>query len=285
MAMLESESLSSANCSNEYNQLRHVIVCSPKYMRIEEPINETQKRYLLDNINRDLAMNQHEKFVEVLQKNGVEVYMLAPEKRYNEQVFTRDIGFCLGKTLFIGNMASSIRKGEESVFKNWLDHHGFTYSEITTGPIEGGDVIVSDKTVWVGLSERTSQEAVDELKSSLNTHKVIALPLKKGILHLDCVFNIVSSNTAIIYEDAFSEDALALIRKRYKLIEVDGEEQFSMGPNVLSLEPGKMLSLPQNVRMNEQLRKAGFHVIEVDFSEIIKSGGSFRCCSLPVLRM
>ncbi|MGP7816480.1 dimethylarginine dimethylaminohydrolase family protein [Niallia sp. 01092] len=283
--MIKSENLFKIKCHNEYNQLKHVVVCPPKYMEIKEAINETQKQYLLENINQEIAMKQHEQFVKVLQENGAVVHMLPPDARYNEQVFTRDIGFCLGNTLFIGSMESDIRKGEESVLKNWLDHHGFTYSEITSGSIEGGDVIISENKVWVGLSERTSQEAIDELNILLPSYEVIPLPLKKEILHLDCVFNVISPNTAIIYPNAFSEDALTLIRKHYNLIEVDEAEQFSMGPNILSLEPGKMLSLPQNVRMNEQLRKAGFHVIEVDFSEIIKSGGSFRCCSLPILRM
>ncbi|MGP7816482.1 dimethylarginine dimethylaminohydrolase family protein [Niallia sp. 01092] len=284
MTMIESGSLCNVNCRTEYNHLKHVVVCSPKYMSIKQAINETQKLYLLDNIDQAKAMKQHEEFVTVLQENGVEVHMLPPDERYNEQVFTRDIGFCLGNTLYIGNMKSDIRKGEEAALKNWLDYHHFTYVEITSGPIEGGDVIITENKVWVGLSGRTSQEAVNELKTKLTTHEVIPLLLKKEILHLDCVFNVVSSNTAIIYSNAFSEDALTLIRKHYKLIEVDEAEQFSMGPNVLSLEPGKMLSLPQNVRINEQLRNAGFHVIEVDFSEIIKSGGSFRCCSLPIFR-
>ncbi|WP_258535696.1 dimethylarginine dimethylaminohydrolase family protein [Bacillus sp. 03113] len=254
-------------------------------MKIKQAINETQKQYLSENINQEIALKQHEQFVKVLQDNGVVVHMLPPDERYNEQVFTRDIGFCLGETLFIGNMESAIRKGEESVLKNWLNHHRFTYREITSGPIEGGDVIISENKVWVGLSGRTSQEAIDELIKTLPSFEVIPLSLNKEILHLDCVFNVISPNTAIIYTNAFSEDSLTLIRNHYNLIEVDKEEQFSMGPNILSLEPGKMLSLPQNVRMNTQLRKAGFHVIEVDFSEIIKSGGSFRCCSLPILRV
>ena len=75
-----------------------------------------------------------------------------------------------------------------------------------------------------------------------------------------------------------------MLTATYKLIEVSEEEQFTMGTNVLSIGDKKVFSLPQNKQVNAQIRAHGFEVIEVDFSEIIKSGGSFRCCSMPVDR-
>ncbi|MER2113457.1 MAG: arginine deiminase family protein, partial [Solibacillus isronensis] len=62
------------------------------------------------------------------------------------------------------------------------------------------------------------------------------------------------------------------------------EEQFQLGTNVLSIGNKRILSLPVNINVNKQLRDRGFQVIEVDITEIIKSGGSFRCCTLPILR-
>lgn len=282
--MMKALNLYKVKCSNEYNQLKHVIVCSPRFMKIEEIINETQKKYLLNNINQALAMEQHENFVQTLQENGVVVHRLAPEKRYNEQVFTRDIGFCLGDTIFIGNLKYLIRQGEEAVLKKWLDSHHIPYCEMKSGSIEGGDIIIAENRIWIGLSGRTSSKAIEELKIKLPSYEIVPIPLKEEILHLDCVFNIISADTAIIYKRAFSPNTVKLLKKFYHLIEVDEEELFSMGPNVLLLEPGKLISLPQNVRINRQLRAAGFHVLEVDISEIIKSGGSFRCCTLPIVR-
>lgn len=68
------------------------------------------------------------------------------------------------------------------------------------------------------------------------------------------------------------------------MISVTDEEQFQMGPNVLSIGDGKVISLPQNERLNNVLESEGYKVIRVDLSEIIKSGGSFRCCTLPLQR-
>ena len=46
----------------------------------------------------------------------------------------------------------------------------------------------------------------------------------------------------------------------------------------------KLLAYLINKKVNEELRKRGFEIIEVDITEIIKSGGSFRCCTLPIHR-
>ena len=68
------------------------------------------------------------------------------------------------------------------------------------------------------------------------------------------------------------------------MIEVTDEEAFTLGTNVLSIGDKKIISLPVNKKVNEELEKRGFEVIEVDLTEIIKSGGSFRCCTLPIER-
>lgn len=68
------------------------------------------------------------------------------------------------------------------------------------------------------------------------------------------------------------------------LVKVTEEEQFQLGTNVLSIGNKRVLSLPVNGKVNKQLRNRGFQVIEVDITEIIKSGGSFRCCTLPITR-
>jgi len=88
----------------------------------------------------------------------------------------------------------------------------------------------------------------------------------------------------LIFPGELDDETIAMLSEKYKLIEVSEEEQFTMGTNVLSIGNKKVFSLPQNSKVNQQMKTHGFNVIEVDFSEIIKSGGSFRCCSMPVER-
>nr|WP_318618247.1 arginine deiminase family protein [Sporosarcina sp. YIM B06819] len=271
-------------CHTEYDKLRRVILCQPKFMAIEEVINDVQKKYEDENINVELAMKQHEEFEKVLKEHGVEVIKLPSSEQFPEQVFTRDIGFTVGEEIFVAEMASDIRKGEEEVLEEWLDDEDILF-QTTTDRVEGGDVIVDRSTLYVGISSRTSEEAVRKLRHDLPDHDIIQVPFNEKYLHLDCVFNILSPEVGLIFPKAFDAETINMLSARkYKLIEVSEEKQFTLGTNVLSIGDKKVFSLPQNKNVNAQMRARGFEVIEVDFSEIIKSGGSFRCCSMPVVR-
>lgn len=272
------------SCTTEYEKLNRVIVCPPLHMEISEVINETQKHYVKGNINKKIAIKQHEKFRDTLKENGVEVLELPANSQFPEQVFTRDIGFTIGKKVYISKMSSAIREGEEAVLKNWLDKRGMSIQTFSENSIEGGDVLVDNRTIFVGVSDRTTDEATRKLNRVLTGYNVVTLPFNKKYLHLDCVFNILSPKEALIYKPAFQTGELEQLSSMYDLVEVKRTEQFSLGTNILSLGNRKIISLPENKSINKKLRLRGYEVIEVDFSEIIKSGGSFRCCTMPVLR-
>lgn len=271
-------------CMSEYDVLKRVILCQPQYMTIREVINETQEHFKKEGIHIERALEQHAKFVRILQENNVDVILLPYHKKYPEQVFTRDVGFTLGQTIFVAKMATEIRSGEENILKQWLEDEEISYYNLIEERIEGGDVVIDQNTIFVGLSNRTDEKAVEQLQRLLNNFKVIPIPFKEKYLHLDCIFNIVSPEVALIYPNALTQKEIDFFAARYDLIEVSEEEQFQLGTNVLSIGNKRILSLPVNVNVNKQLRDRGFQVIEVDITEIIKSGGSFRCCTLPILR-
>jgi N-dimethylarginine dimethylaminohydrolase len=271
-------------CMSEYDVLKRVILCQPQYMTIREVINETQEYFKNEGIHIERAVEQHGEFVKTLKDNGVDVILLPYHKKYPEQVFTRDIGFTLGQTIFVAKMATDVRSGEENVLKQWLEDEEISYYNLAEERIEGGDVVIDRETIYVGLSNRTDQKAAKQLQRLLNQFNVITILFKEKYLHLDCIFNVVSPEVALIYPNALTKKDIEFFGSRYDLIEVSKEEQFQLGTNVLSIGNKKILSLPVNVKVNKELRNRGFEVIEVDITEIIKSGGSFRCCTLPIFR-
>lgn len=277
------ESISTA-CQSEYGTLRKVIVCEPKYMEIDEIINDCQLKYKDENINTELAMEQHRNFVQTMRSHGVEVITIPSHENFPEQVFTRDIGFTLGKQIFVSEMASKIRKGEEKVLGKWLSSNQIPHHNISRHPIEGGDVIIDGRTVYVGLSDRTCKEAIVQLQHYLPSHQVMPISFTPKYLHLDCVFNVLSPTDALIFPPALNPDMIDSLAKRYNLIEVTKEEQFTMGTNVLSIGNKKVFSQPLNKQVNAKMRANGYEILEVDFTEIIKSGGAFRCCTMPLDR-
>lgn len=275
---------SNVQCQSEYGILKLVVLCEPEYMEIKEVINDVQKKYEDDNIDQELAVKQHRNFEQALRNAGVEIIKLPPSKDHPEQVFTRDIGFTIGNHLFVSEMANPIRQGEEEVLAQWLNNNKIAYKNLSLHSIEGGDVIVDGNRVFVGISDRTCKKAIQNLQKELPDYEIIPIPFNPKYLHLDCVFNILSSEDALIFPEAFEPKIVNLLSSMYHLIEVSETEQFSMGTNVLSIGQNRVLSLPINRDVNYQMKQHGYEVLEVDFSEIIKSGGSFRCCSMPILR-
>jgi N-dimethylarginine dimethylaminohydrolase len=272
------------SCHNEYDSLHTIILCPPKYMEITEVINETQRSYHKDNIDVKKALNQHTNFLKVLKKFGIETHILPSKEEFPEQVFTRDIGFTIGKTLFISDMKMPVRQGEERELKLWLKGRGFEYIDLVEDETEGGDVLVHGNTVYIGLSDRTTAGAVERIQAYLPNYTIVSMPIREDILHLDCIFNIVSENEALIHREGLLKEDVNRLASEFELIDVSREEQFTLGVNVLSIGNKKIISMPINKGVNAKLRERGYEVIEVEFDEIIKSGGSFRCCTLPLKR-
>jgi N-dimethylarginine dimethylaminohydrolase len=272
------------HCNSEFGKLQKVVVCEPEFMEIKEVINNVQRQYKEQNIDRSLAIEQHQNFVQTLQNAGVEVIKLTPSKDFSEQVFTRDIGFSIGDHLFISEMAKSIRKGEENILASWMSSYQAPFRKFSNHSIEGGDVIVDGQRIFIGLSDRTNTKSIQALQRELPMHDIIPIPFNPKYLHLDCVFNILSSKDALIFSPALDSTTLNMLSNLYDLIEVSESEQFSMGTNVLSIGQNRVFSLPINSDVNHQMRQRGYEILEVDFTEIIKSGGSFRCCTMPLVR-
>ncbi|WP_100373580.1 dimethylarginine dimethylaminohydrolase family protein [Bacillus sp. FJAT-45037] len=271
-------------CQTEYGLLRSVLLCEPLFMKIEEPINETQEHYKEENIDVEVAKSQHKDLVKALKQEGIDVHLLPAREDLPEQVFTRDIGFTIDETIYIGALKREIRQGEEQILKEFLTDNTYKFQEIKEGTIEGGDVMIDENIVYVGDSSRTSLSSIDQLKLAHPNRELELIKFDEAYLHLDCVFNPLSPEVALIYRDAIDREDVRRLESRYQLIDVSEEEQFTLATNVLSIGKGKIIALPQNKETNEKIVQAGFEIIEVDLSEIIKSGGAFRCVTMPIER-
>ncbi|SDX97336.1 N-Dimethylarginine dimethylaminohydrolase [Evansella caseinilytica] len=283
MALLSNQA-GKSYCRTEYGKLKRVILCEPKHMHIRNQINETQKHFQNEGLHIKLALKQHQHFADMLTQHGVEVILLPIKEQFPEQVFTRDIGFTLGQTIFVAEMAHGARIGEEDILKSWLEEQEISYYNLIGDKIEGGDVLINGHQIFIGLSNRTNQNAIDHLQRLLHEYEVITVPFLEKYLHLDCVFNIISESEALFFPEAFDRKEKNILARYFDLIEVNEKEQFTLGTNVLSIGNKKIFSLPVNREVNQQLRIRGYEVIEVDITEIIKSGGAFRCCTLPLVR-
>jgi N-dimethylarginine dimethylaminohydrolase len=250
-------------------------------------------------------VKEMEAFKEVLEKHGVEVYRPEPIKDVN-QIFTRDIGFVIDDKFIKSNILPD-RENEFQAIEDILSQ--FDKSKIYYPPeevhIEGGDVMPWGDYIFVGtyrrpdypdyITARTNAAAIDFLQQVFPNKKVIPFDLKKSntdpkenALHLDCVFQPLGKGKAIIHKDGFlDEDQYKFLEKLFgkeNLFQISKDEMYDMYSNVFSISPEVVVSEKNNKRLNDWLRKEGFTVEEVPYSEISKQEGLLRCSTLPLQR-
>ena len=111
---------------------------------------------------------------------------------------------------------------------------------------------------------------------------------RENALHLDCCFQPIGKNMAIIYKGGFkhSEDVEFLVTYfgEKNIIEVNKEEMYNMNSNIFSISEEVIISEKGFVRLNNELRKRGFTVEEVPYAEIAKMEGLLRCSTMPLIR-
>ena len=245
--------------------------------------------------------------------------------------FQRDPFASIGKGISLNVMSSPTRNRETLFAKYIFDHHpkfkgvNRWYNRDKTHPIEGGDILVlSDKVLAIGISERTDPISIEKTASNiLNSHEpfetVLAfdIPKTRSYMHLDTVFTMVDYDKFTIYPgiesplDVYSikmgannklkisheVDSLPCILRKYlhlpavNLIRCGNgdriaasREQWNDGSNTLAISPGKVVCYDRNHVTNDALRKNHVEVLEFESYELSRGRGGPRCMSMPLVR-
>lgn len=271
---------------NEFGNLRKVLVADAITYFEHPAINDNQSLYYkISPPSKELLIRQQRLFFEALNANGVDLIYSQPLFDCPDQLNTRDPSFVIGNKLFVSSMKESLRGREKNGLSELISVVEGQVVFLTDCTIEGGDIILNENEIFVGLSRRTTLDGIIALRNHLPEHyDIVPIKLKKGFLHLDTVFNIISPCEALVCSQAIEEDYVNIIQKRFRCIGISLDEQMHLGTNVLSVSPGKLISQKCNTRINGLLKSMGFEVIELEFSEAAKLGGAFRCGTCPLIR-
>ena len=255
-------------------------------------------------IEKDMVAEM-DAFAAVLEKYGVQVYR--PEIiRDCNQIFTRDIGFVIDDVFIKANILPD-RQAEFQAIEYIVKQ--MNPDKVVTPPeevhIEGGDVMPWNEHIFIGtykgddykeqVTARTNMAGVAFIQKLFPHKKIKEFDLVKSkteardnALHLDCCFQPVGKNKAIIYKGGFRSEAdyqyLVDIFGAENLFHIEREEMYEMNSNVFSISPDVVVSEKHFTRLNAWLRAQGFTVEEIPYSEISKQEGLLRCSTLPLLR-
>lgn len=299
------------NIKNETSRLRAVVLGTAKS---NGPIPNIEDAYDPKSIEHIKAgtypieadmVNEMEAVAKVLEKYNVTVYRPKIIKDCN-QIFARDIAFVIEDKFIKANILPDRDKEIEAI------HHVINQikpENILKLPeechVEGGDVMLWNDYIFVGtysgsdyssfITARTNMDAVIALQELFPNKKVKSFELRKSntnakenALHLDCCFQPVGKDKAILHKNGF------LVEKEYQwlvnfygkenIFEITKDEMYNMYSNIFSISEDIVISEQNFTRLNTWLRSHGFTVEEVPYAEIAKQEGLLRCSTMPLIR-
>ncbi|MEE9363260.1 MAG: arginine deiminase-related protein [Cellulophaga sp.] len=299
------------NVKNETSRLKVVLLgtaknCGPT-PTIEEAYDPKSKEHIIAGtypIEKDM-IKEMEGFDDVLMKYDVEV--IRPEVLEDcNQIFSRDISFVIEDKLIKANILPD-REKEFDAIDFILDR--IAPENIISPPeevhVEGGDVMLWNEYIFIGtytaddypdyITARTNKAAVEFITELFPDKTVKAFELRKSntnakenALHLDCCFQPIGTDKAILHKNGF------LVEEEYQwlvnyfgsenVFEITSEEMYAMYSNVFSITPNVVVSEKNFTRLNTWLREKNFIVEEIAYGEIAKQEGLLRCSTMPLIR-
>ncbi|SNR63858.1 dimethylarginine dimethylaminohydrolase family protein [Lutibacter flavus] len=241
----------------------------------------------------------------VFKKYDVKVYRPKVIPNYN-QIFSRDIAFVIEDKLVKSNILPD-REKEINAIQYILDQINPAKIIETTDDIhfEGGDVMLWNNHIFIGtykgedykdiITARTNMKGVNFIKNLFPNKIVKEFDLVKSntiardnSLHLDCCFQPVGKDKAIIHKEGFKNEEdynyLVNLFGMENLFHISKDEMYQMFSNVFSISDQVVVSEKNFTRLNNWLREQGFTVEEVPYAEIGKQEGLLRCTTIPLIR-
>ena len=161
-------------------------------------------------------------------------------------------------------------------------------NDSTVGPfLEGGDVLVYGKTVFVGNSGRATNHAgIVWLRNYLGHfgYNVVEVKIDKDILHLDCILSFPRDGLMIVCEDAMPEGLPEELKSWDKILVTKDEAQ-ALATNGLPIDDHTYITdIAFKDTVGKELERRGIHVEYIDYKLSRFAGGAFRCSTQPLLR-
>jgi len=245
-------------------------VPSPRMAEYEHTFVEAQP------IDLDLARRQHEGYRDALRRCGCDVTVLDVNVDMPDCVFVEDTAIVLDEVAVMMSPGAESRRKEPPGIERELSRYRPIARITLPATIDGGDVVVAGRDIYVGRSERTNDEGVNALRDAVRSYGYTVAPIAvHGCLHLKTACSALPDGRFLV--NAGWIDAGALPKDR--LLPVPVQEPWAGDVLVIGERIIVSDAFPRTAAL---LQAQGWTVFPVSVSEFAKAEGGVTCLSLVV---
>lgn len=227
-------------------------------------------------IDLEIARKQHNQYENALKSIGCEVISLPEMRDLPDSVFVEDTAIIFDEVAIITNPGATSRRPEIDSIGDVLQRFRKLNHIQSPATIDGGDVLLVGKTIYVGMSSRSNIEALNQLQNALKdyNYKVVGIEVT-GCLHLKSAVTLIKSDTLLINPNWADKNHFSGMN----FIEIDESEPFAA--NALLI--GDSVIYPSSFpKTQSKLEESGIKPVLVEADELAKAEGAVTCCSLII---
>ena len=259
---------------------RHYAMTPPTHFAVEYAINPWMDTSA--PVDAHVAATQWEALRQTYLRLGHTVDLVEPVAGLPDMVYAANGGLIVNGTAIVARFKHPQRRGESAAYADWMTAAGRPPTQ-TRHVNEGqGDLLVVGSMILAGTGFRTDHAAHAEIAEIAQLPVVTLHLVDPRFYHLDTALAVLDDTTIAYYPPAFTDDSRATLEALFPhAIKVASADAYVLGLNAVS--DGKHVVLPAAATgFAEQLYLAGFVPVGVDLSELLKGGGSVKCCTLEV---
>lgn len=260
--------------------LRRYLMCPPTYFDVVYAINPWM--HPDSPTDTDRAVEQWEALRATYERLGHAVEIVEPARELPDMVFAANGGLVVDDRAMGPKFRNPQRAGEESRYLKWLQEN----TEEAVAPTfvnEGeGDFLVVGRMILGGTGFRSDPSAAQEVQEYFGLPVVQLRLVDPRFYHLDTALAVLDPDTVAYLPSAFSVGSRGVLSELFPdaIVATESDAEW-LGLNAVS--DGKHVVLPRQAeRLAHDLAERGYQPVPVDLSELLKSGGGPKCCTLEL---
>lgn len=260
---------------------RRLLMCPPAHFEVTYSINPWM--HPEQPVDRALALSQWNRLRDLYLGFGHQVEVIDPLPGLPDMVFAANGATVVDGKVLGARFRDVQRTAEGPAYLSWFTSRGWTDVHWPEHINEGaGDYLAVGRRILAGTGFRTDPRSHAEAQEFFGLPVTGLTLVDPDFYHLDTALTVLSDDEIMYYPEAFSPGSRAVLRELFPdAITATAADASVFGLNAFS--DGRHVFLPAAaVRLQALLRDRGFVPVGVDLTELLKAGGSVKCCTLEL---